>query len=404
MSSRGIILVVDDDPECLDLAISLLGAEGYLVRPAMSGEAALEPMAAWPPDLILLDVRMPGMGGFETCRRLRASEETADVPLIFLSAAESLEEHLEGLALGAVDFIVKPLRREELLARVRTQIELGRLRAGLRLREGDDISPARHTESASDDPEQRFRNLADTAPMMICASGPDKRATFFNKAWLSFTGRALEQEIGNGWTEGVHPDDLESAYASYASSFDARRKCHIQYRLRHANGEYRWIVCCGVPQYASSGTFTGYIASGMDITELRRTQEEAFERQKLEGLRVLTGGIAHDFNNLLGSILAEADLAEADLAEGVSPLEGIVRIKGVANRAAEHVGAAQGVDLQARAREDGFRQASPRRAGQCRADPPGGDEPDPECFGSDRRRGWRDPDHHVEGDRTRRLN
>ena len=90
--------------------------------------------------------------------------------------------------------------------------------------------------------EERFRNLADTAPVMIWVSGPDKGCTFFNKTWLDFTGRPMGQEIGNGWTEGVHPEDRDRCLAIYSSSFDARRSFQIEYRLRRTDGEFRWIL------------------------------------------------------------------------------------------------------------------------------------------------------------------
>jgi len=179
--------------------------------------------------------------------------------------------------------------------------------------------------------------LADTAPLLICASGPDKGATFFNKGWLDFTGRAMEQELGYGWIAGVHPDDLERCLQSYTASFDARRFCHIEYRLRRADGEYRWMLCTGVPQFGSKGVFTGYIASCIDITEVKRAHETTVARQKLESLGRLVGGIAHDFNNLLGSIIAGSEVAEADLAAGLSPGEEILTIRKVAIRTSEIV-------------------------------------------------------------------
>jgi PAS domain S-box-containing protein len=200
-----------------------------------------------------------------------------------------------------------------------------------------DATRTRQAEAALHESEGRFRNMADTAPVMICTSGPDKLAYYFNKAWLAFTGRALSQELNFGWTESVHPDDLDRCLVEYSSSFDARQKCHLEYRLRRSDGEYRWIVFSGLPRFTADGEFRGYIASAIDITDLKRAQEETFDRQKLESLRVLTGGIAHDFNNLLGSILVETELAETELAENVSPLDAVCRIRAIARRAAEIV-------------------------------------------------------------------
>jgi PAS domain S-box-containing protein len=200
-----------------------------------------------------------------------------------------------------------------------------------------DITERKETEAAMRASEQRFRNMADTAPVMIWVAGTDKVCTFFNKTWLDFTGRTPEQDMNNGWTESVHPDDRDRCFASYSSAFDARLNFAIEYRLRRADGEYRWVLCSGVPHFAPGGVFGGYIGSDIDITEVKRAQDEALSRQKLESLGVLTSGIAHDFNNLLGSILAEAELAEAELAADASPREEILAIKGVAIRASEIV-------------------------------------------------------------------
>jgi PAS domain S-box-containing protein len=126
--------------------------------------------------------------------------------------------------------------------------------------------------------EERFRIMADTAPVMIWMSGTDKLCTFFNKLWLDFTGRPLEAELGNGWTEGIHPEDLEHCVQTYAACFEARRPFGMDYRLRRHDGQYRWIFDQGVPRFSSSGKFLGYIGSCVDVTE--RKQAEA-EREKL---------------------------------------------------------------------------------------------------------------------------
>ncbi|WP_353718124.1 PAS domain-containing protein [Dyadobacter sp. 676] len=113
--------------------------------------------------------------------------------------------------------------------------------------------------------EGRFQAIADTAPVMIWLSGPDKLCYFFNKGWLDFTGRSMEQEMGNGWAEGVHPDDLERCLAIYTSHFEERKEFSMDYRLRRHDGEYRWISDRGVPRYTSTGVFTGYVGGCMDI-------------------------------------------------------------------------------------------------------------------------------------------
>ena len=116
--------------------------------------------------------------------------------------------------------------------------------------------------------ESRFRIVADAAPVLIWMAGVDKLCTFFNKPWLRFTGRSLEQEMGNGWAEGVHPDDLQKCLKIYSEAFDARKAFVMQYRLRRYDGEYRWISDQGVARYDARGNFAGYIGSCVDVTEL----------------------------------------------------------------------------------------------------------------------------------------
>ena len=129
--------------------------------------------------------------------------------------------------------------------------------------------------------EERFRNMADAAPVMIWVAGPDKGCIFFNKVWFDFTGRTMEQESGNGWTQGVHPDDRDRCLAMYSSSFEVRRSFQMEYRLRRADGEYRWLLDNGVPRFAPSGVFEGYIGSCIDITD-RKHEEELREELRRE--------------------------------------------------------------------------------------------------------------------------
>ena len=116
--------------------------------------------------------------------------------------------------------------------------------------------------------ESRFRIVADAAPVLIWMANVDKLCTFFNKPWLTFTGRSLEQELGNGWAEGVHPDDLQKCLKIYTEAFDARKAFVMQYRLRRCDGEYRWISDQGVARHDAQGNFAGYIGSCVDVTEL----------------------------------------------------------------------------------------------------------------------------------------
>jgi PAS domain S-box-containing protein len=115
--------------------------------------------------------------------------------------------------------------------------------------------------------ERRFRLVANTAPVMIWMSGPDKLCNYVNQPWLDFTGRSLEAELGNGWSEGVHPEDLKDCLDIYTRSFDLHESFRMEYRVRRHDGEYRWVLDVGVPRLNLDGSFAGYIGSCLDITD-----------------------------------------------------------------------------------------------------------------------------------------
>ena len=138
-----------------------------------------------------------------------------------------------------------------------------------------DVTKRKIAEEEVRESEERFRTVANAAPVMIWMADPDKLCTFFNKGWLDFTGRTLEQELGNGWVKGIHSDDLERCLKIYGSSFDAWQPFTMEYRLRRNDGEYRWVLESGTPRFASDGAFLGYIGSCFDITE-RKLAEEKF--------------------------------------------------------------------------------------------------------------------------------
>ncbi|HEY6273353.1 MAG TPA: PAS domain S-box protein [Terriglobales bacterium] len=132
-------------------------------------------------------------------------------------------------------------------------------------------------EEAARESERRFALVADSAPMLVWMAGTDKRCTYFNKGWLDFTGRSLEQEMGDGWVTGVHPEDIARCMNLYSQAFDDHEEFKLEYRLLRHDGEYRWIMDCGLPRYTPDGSFCGYIGSCIDITDLKRSQQELEE-------------------------------------------------------------------------------------------------------------------------------
>jgi len=185
--------------------------------------------------------------------------------------------------------------------------------------------------------EERFRNMADSAPVALWVAGPDGLVSFYNKVALKFAGRTMEELRGGNWIDFVHPDDRVGCQSAYSAALADRNSFRIECRVRRADGEYRWVLCSGVPRFSTEGMFAGYLGTSVDITPVRRVHEAAIAAQKLESLGTLAGGIAHDFNNLLGGVLALAELALSDCTVGSKHEEELIAIRDVAMRGSEIV-------------------------------------------------------------------
>jgi PAS domain S-box-containing protein len=143
--------------------------------------------------------------------------------------------------------------------------ELGEMREKLAELEAE----LQHHRERQQTGETHFRLLADAAPVMIWMSGPDALCTYFNREWLEFRGRALDEEAGNGWTEGLHPDDRDLCLDTYLKAFGARQPFRMRYRLQRADGEYSWVEAAGVPRN-EGGAFAGFMVSAVDISDRKR--------------------------------------------------------------------------------------------------------------------------------------
>ena len=186
--------------------------------------------------------------------------------------------------LGTFDFSFYPLVNEE-----------GKVM--LILTEGRNITDRKQAEAELRESEARFRQMADSAPVLIWMSGTDTLCYYFNQPWLNFTGRTLEQESGNGWAEGIHPDDFQQCLDTYVTAFKSRQPFQIEYRLRRFDGVYRCIVDSAAPRFTAEGDFLGYIGSCIDIED--RKQAETALYQSEERFRLSTyavDGVVYDWD------------------------------------------------------------------------------------------------------------
>ena len=143
-----------------------------------------------------------------------------------------------------------------------------------------DITEQKRMTATLRESEERFRGLANAAPTLIWVAGTDKLCNWFNDTWLAYTGRSMEQEFGNGWAEGVHPDDFDCCIEIYFSHFDARQSFQMEYRLRGHDGEYHWFIDVGRPRFDGQGEFVGYIGMLTDISERKAIEDELIENKK----------------------------------------------------------------------------------------------------------------------------
>lgn len=197
-----------------------------------------------------------------------------------------------------------------------------------------DITEQKRAEKALRESEFQYRNLANAGSALIWRSGTDKLCNYFNDIWLKFTGRTLEQEMGNGWAEGVHPDDFDKCLETYVTAFDKREPFEMEYRMRHASGEYRTILDLGTPNFNSNGEFVGYIGHCFDITERKRVEDalreakvaaEAANRAKSQFL----AHMSHEIRTPMNGVIGVADLLlETELTSKQKEFVEIIRASG----------------------------------------------------------------------------
>jgi two-component system, sensor histidine kinase PdtaS len=181
----------------------------------------------------------------------------------------------------------------------------------------------RRNEAALKESERRFRLTADAAPVMVWISGIDKLCTWFNKPWLDFVGRTMEQELGNGWSENVHADDFDRCLKTYVDAFDARQPFSMEYRMSRHDGEYRWVLDNAIPLWEPAGEFAGYIGSCIDITERKQAEDHK---------DLLVAELDHRVKNALACVAAIAEQTRAtsnSMDEFLEVLRG--RIRSLAN-------------------------------------------------------------------------
>jgi PAS domain S-box-containing protein len=432
------ILVAGDRVGMRDELVRIL-AHHWQVESVDDQKVALDRIVQNPPDLVITEVGIPGVDGFNLLRELRNDTRVAAVPVIALTARAGDEGEIGDMTLEADDYVVRPFMPRELVARVKAQLELLRLRqlstrseTQLRLitdampamisyvdahqrylfhnkayenyfglkgedlrgrhvrevlgeavyvnvrprlesallghretfenelpsRTGDvryveatyvpdigsdgtvagifvlvlDITDHRKAVNALRESEERFRNMADHAPVMIWMTDANASCTYVGQTWCDFTGQDPQTALGRGWVRAVHPEDERHVRETFFAASARREPCRIEHRLRRKDGDYRWVMVTAAPRFGPGGEFLGYVGSDTDITDLKRVEEEIRERVRLrtaeleatnKELESFSYTVAHDLRTPLRAMHRYSEVLRETYAERPLDAEGL---------------------------------------------------------------------------------
>lgn len=312
-NKSSVILIVDDTPINLEMLFDFLGQAGFTVLIAEDGESAIARAEYAPPDLILLDILMPGMDGFETCRLLKESELTKDIPVIFMTALSETVDKVKGFELGAVDYLTKPLQHQEVLARIQLHLKLRTLTKTLQeqnLRLESEIAERLRVE-------EKIREqaaLLDITSDAIIVQDFENQICFWNQGAEYLYGWKATEVIGNNINQILYPPEslsqIQNIYASIAESdFWQGELRQINKQGKNIIVASRWTLMRDRHEQPKS-----ILTVNTDITEKKHLESQILRAQRLESIGTLASGIAHDLNNILTPILTAAQLLQLKIS------------------------------------------------------------------------------------------
>jgi PAS domain S-box-containing protein len=291
-------MVVEDDHDTAQLLKEMLEAEGFQVILAGDGPTGLEAACQEPPDLFLLDVMMPGMDGFEFCRKIRSDRRCGEIPVLILTAKDELEEKMKGFQAGADDYITKPFILAEVLARVKVHLRLLHLKRGLALS------------------EERYRMIVENSPDGIISISAAGELLFHNRRFKEILrGKMVEPLTGRVLTS-LYP--LSDLFREISTLIDririSQENVFRETQLTSSNQMNLYLELLGMPIIGDNDGIQMFLILIRDITERRKVEEALVQAEKINSLGILTAGIAHEVNNpLTGISNAVQLLKKADL-------------------------------------------------------------------------------------------
>jgi PAS domain S-box-containing protein len=269
------ILVVDDTIDSLRLLTNILANAGYRVRPAEQSQLGLESALAQTPSLILLDVKMPGMDGFEVCRRLKQDERTREVPVIFIRAAQDVSDRIEGFEAGGVDFVSKPFQELEVLARVKTHLRLFHMQSNLEHMVAERTLELKKEMASHKESELRFRATFEQAAVGIAHVSPEGSFLRINQRFCDIVGYSQKEMLEGAFQDITRPDDLELDLDNVNKLLEGELETYsMEKRYLHKNGAIVWANLTASLLRTSGGKPDYFISVIEEITDKKATESQ----------------------------------------------------------------------------------------------------------------------------------
>ncbi len=271
------ILIADDNADYLSIVAHFLQEAGFVIVTSRDGESVIAQATASQPALILLDVMMPGMDGFETCRRLKADDRTSHIPVIFMTALTDTVDKVKGFELGAVDYITKPVQKDEMIARLKAHITIRAMQTQLQAQNSnlrEENVRRKRVQDALKESRERYRLLAENSTDIISRQTPQGIYRYVSPACQVVLGYKIEEMVGHSFYDFFHPDDLEKVRAEQAAQPERPSVETITYRARHKDGHYIWLETTNrLIRDAKSGMALEIIGVSRDVTDRKEAQE-----------------------------------------------------------------------------------------------------------------------------------
>lgn len=309
---QGVILIVDDTPINLEMLFDFLANTGYTVLVAEDGESALSRAEYAPPDLILLDILMPGIDGFETCRRLQSNELTKDIPIIFMTALSETVDKVKGLSLGAVDYITKPLQHEEVLARVKLHLRLRNLTKQLQV-QNQRLAVEIEERTQAENKLREQAALLDITTDAVLVKDLNEHICFWNKGAENLYGWQVEEVIGKSIRQLLYAPETFPQLQNILNSLAEYDFWQGELQQLTRQGKKIIVASRWNVMRDEDGQPQSILTVNTDITEKKQLESQFLRAQRLESIGTLAGGIAHDLNNILTPILTAAQLLQIKL-------------------------------------------------------------------------------------------